>query len=189
MSKQKQKTERKEQKQENNQIRITNGELRTLFIPMNYGDPRFMSTPYVDLMTSEKSKELSAKARIKLMKLDLRVSAEIKLLENVRKELLDKYCKKDKEGKPSLKPPDIGVDPKLSDEEKQKIIDRIPKERWTHDFTEENQELFNKEFTDLLNEDADIQGDRITLRADDLPKGLLNPSEMGSLAKLINWEE
>lgn len=191
--------EAKRQEKENNQIQITNRELRAFFIPvqMNFMDPanaRFMSTPYIELMTSEKSKELLAKARIKLMKLDMRISEELKILENVRKELVEKYCKKDKEGKPILKPPNIGRDPKkkLSPEEEEmykKTIENIPKDRWTHEFEEENQKLFTKEFEELLNENADIQGDKITLRSDDLPKGLLNPGEMGSLAKIINFEE
>lgn len=195
MSKKKQKkTEQKEPKQENNQIKITNGEVRAFFIPMNItdpSDPRFMSTPYVDLMTSEKAKDFSGKAKIKLMKLDRRVSEGVKDIETVRKGMLDKYCIKDKEGEPILKPPNIAEDPdkKLSPEEKQKRIDKIPKERWTHDFTEENRKLFDKEFKEMLGEDADIQGDRITLRADDLPKGLLNPAEMGTLSKIINFIE
>lgn len=199
MSKKKQKkVEKKEQKQEDNQIQITNGELRALFIPMNFtGDPanaKFMSTPYLDLMTSEKAKDLSSKARVKLMKLDLRVSPGVKVIETARKDLLDKLCIKDKEGNPVLKPPDIGgaseKERTPEEEEKhQKMIDRIPKEKWTHDFTVENRALFDKEFEEMLNDDADIGGEKITLYSADLPVGLLNPSEMGSLNKIINFTE
>ena len=164
----------KKEKQEQNLIDVTNGELRNLaFIDRN--NPA--ATAYGRLMTSS---AIRSGAKFKLKKLFLRVSETLSVFEEVRKELIDKYAKKDKEGEFIMKPPE-DADGKPDKD--------APRNEWVHDFTEENEKEFQKEFEDLLKEKADISGEKPTFDENDEVDKLLNVIEMNFLSPLMNFPD
>ena len=168
------KSSAKKEKQEQNLIDVTYRRLREITF-INRQDP--VATPYGRLMISM---EIRASEKLKLKNLFRRVSQSLGDFDEVRKDLIEKYAKKDKEGEFIMKPPE-DADGKVNKE--------APKTEWVHDFTQENETVFQEEFEDLLNAKADIAGEKPTFDEDAEVNKLLNVIEMDFLSPLINFPD
>jgi len=155
-------------------INVTNGELRSLAF-VNDANPR--GTPYGRLMTEHL---LPSKTKFKLKKLFRRVTAALTLFEETRKELIESYAKKDSKGELVLKAPEAADG---------KPNEKAPRSQWVYDFTKENEEKFKKEFQELLDEKADIDGEKPTFHPDDISADILNVIEMDFLSPLMIFED
>lgn len=185
--------EAKREQKENNQIQLTNGQLRNIM----------MLKIYSALMMPADPTRLSGKAKTKLMKLSMRITPIMQMsIEKVLNELREKYGKKDKEGKLILNPPQAVIDTyckkdkngkQIKGKDGQPILE-LPKDYvkqgWEYDFgTKENQEAFEKEAQEMLDQDAEVPGERITLDAEEDIFKDFGPLELGLLTPLINFEE
>ena len=173
-----------------NQIKVTYGELRNII--MTAIKPNAPSA-YQKMITPSNPEKMSGKAKIKLMRLSGRLNPVLEIIEKGRMAILEKYCKKDENDKLKTKLNDRLV-PQYTkrDGKGNPVLDipkDLPREAFVYDFgTKENEDKFNKEWAEVLEDDAEIPGERITISADDIPDNIL-PIELGLLEKLIKFEE
>lgn len=146
------KAEEKPKPSENNKIKMTYGQLNG-----------YMASKAFRGLTS--AKDLSAKAKVKILKLTGRLRGALEPMEKVRVETLEKYCKKDKDGKAKLK-----------------------EDGKSYDISKEDMNLFNEDIMGLFADDAEVPGEKITLKCDDFPSDL-TVENMSTLSLAINFEE
>ena len=96
-----------------------------------------------------------------------KVQSEMKALENARMKLIEKYAKKDKDGKPVMK----------------KDKDGKQRDPQQYDLTAKNMEEFEKEFAELGKEEFEI--DFKPIKLDQLGDIKLKPIVLAQLGKII----
>lgn len=196
MSKRKEKP-KIEKIKEDNQIHLTNGQLRAIMLFSSNQGP----SAYQKMVSPSDPKKMSGKTKIKLMRLSMRLNPILEAIEKVRKELVDKYCERDEKGEPKIKLPDHLIqtfskkdkEGKIVKDQKGKAIleipENFPKESMIYDFgTLEKEKAFNKEWAEVFEEDAEVPGEKITLNGDDIPEEI-PPVELIQLESLINFKE
>lgn len=110
------------------------------------------------------AKELPVKPAYWLARFLDKISSEYKAMEDARKKLVEKYAKKDKDGKPVMK----------------KVKDDKPQE---YDLTKANMEKFQAEYAELGKEEFEV--DFKPIKLDQLGDIKLKPMVLIQLKKII----
>ena len=146
-----------------NQIKITKGELRNLILFSQPGIPN----AYQKLINPVNPDKMSGKAKVKMMRLTMRLNPVLQKIEEEREGIAKIFAVKDKKGEPKTK--------------------LNPQETMVYDMGDKGKE-FNEELSKLLKEDVEIPGERIIIDAEDVPDNML-PYELELLNKIINFKD
>lgn len=110
------------------------------------------------------SREVPVRVSFRLAKMLKSLDENLKIYLTEKQKIIEKYCKKDEEGKPMVEGNQYSVSP-------------------------ENLEAFQKEFFELLVLETDLGVDKIKAKLDDIPNGLVSTTDILFLETFFDFEE